>query len=221
MITSRTRKQQTNLKISWQYIIKAAVIVLFFALLLFGAAKLRQVQPFPVKSVKIYGVQHSDQAQLQAFLIPLVKRGFFGVDVDLIKERILQSPWVANTTVRRVWPDQVVVGVIEKQPIARWNDTSLLSNSGQLFNPPTETYPAGLPQFVGGDGQQLVMAEYYEKINNLLAPLQFKITRLELSPTLSWNLTLNNGIKLSVGHKDVLTRVSHFVKVYPKISVRE
>lgn len=61
------------------------------------------------------------------------------------------------------------------------------------------------------------MLNYYHSMNTLLSTLQFKITRLELTPTLSWELTLNNGIKLNMGYKDVLTRIGHFVKVYPKI----
>jgi cell division protein FtsQ len=38
-----------------------------------------------------------------------------------------------------------------------------------------------------------------------------------MSPYLSWDIELTNGMKMRLGYKDVLTRVSHFVKVYPKI----
>ena len=38
-----------------------------------------------------------------------------------------------------------------------------------------------------------------------------------MTSDLSWNMMFNNGIKMHVGYKDVLTRISHFVKVYPKI----
>lgn len=43
------------------------------------------------------------------------------------------------------------------------------------------------------------------------------MTHLELTPGQTWRLTLDNGIKLRVGHKDVLTRLADFVKVYTKI----
>ena len=54
-------------------------------------------------------------------------------------------------------------------------------------------------------------------MNRLLTPLHAKISYLELTPYLTWKLTLDNGITLQIGHKDILTRLNHFVKVYPKI----
>ncbi len=38
-----------------------------------------------------------------------------------------------------------------------------------------------------------------------------------LTPYFTWKLTLDNGITMQIGHKDILTRLDHFVKVYPKI----
>jgi cell division protein FtsQ len=101
--------------------------------------------------------------------------------------------------------------------VAFWNENSLLSTTGEIFNPASETFPVGLPHFVGPDGQQISMLEFYSKINNLLNPLHLKLKRLELSPYLSWDLEFANGMKVRLGYKDVLTRVSHFVKVYQKI----
>src|SRR5439155_5826843 len=98
-----------------------------------------------------------------------------------------------------------------------WNDTSLLSAAGDLFSPSPKTYPKELPQLAGPEGEQILMAQYYSKMNSVLLPLHFKIARLELTPSMAWSITLENGMKLSIGHKDVLTRLNHFVKVYPKI----
>ena len=124
---------------------------------------------------------------------------------------------MADVVVRRIWPNQVVITVNEKIPFALWNDASLLSDAGELFSPEMSSYPEGLPQFAGPSGEQILMTKYYAKMSGLLMPLHFKIARLELTPSMAWTITLNNGMKLNVGHKDVLTRISHFVKVYPKI----
>jgi len=82
---------------------------------------------------------------------------------------------------------------------------------------PKETFTAELPRFSGPKGQQIYMLKYHNEINRLLVPLRAKISYLELTPFLTWKLTLNNGINMQMGHKDVLTRLGHFVKVYPKI----
>lgn len=217
MITSRARKHQSSLKFSWKLARKASFLIMLLVFCVFLVTRFKQDQYFPIRVVKVFGIQHADQKALQTFLVPMVTKGFFGINVDIIKERMLQQPWVAGIAVRRVWPDQILISVVEKKPIARWNNAGLLSDTGQLFNPPADTYPNNLPEFVGPDGQQITMADYYSRLNTTLAPLHFTIARLELTPSMSWTLTLNNGMKLTVGHKDILTRMDHFVKVYPKI----
>jgi len=172
---------------------------------------------FPIKIVRVYGVNRSSQQEVQALLFPLVNHGFFTVNVDFIKDRLLQMPWISELYVRRVWPDQVEVTLVEKKPIARWNNKTLLSERGELFSPKNEAHSSGLPQFAGPAGQQVFMLKYYSDMNRLLIPLRAKISYLELTPFFTWKLTLNNGITMQIGHKDILTRLNHFVKVYPKI----
>lgn len=193
------------------------LFIFVIAISIFSVNKIKQTNEFPIHQVKIYGAKNLNPQETEHLLLPLVSKGFFAIEVDLIKEQLLQVPWIAEVSVRRIWPDQIVVAVSERNPIARWNENSLLSSTGEVFNPKPESYPAALPHFIGPEGQQLSMLEFYSKINNLLNPLHLKIKRLELSPYLSWDMEFANGMKVRLGYKDVLTRVGHFVKVYSKI----
>jgi cell division protein FtsQ len=217
MSIGRARKQTHSLRFSWKGFLKAFTLALLFFASIFYFTHIRNNEYFPIHAVKVYGVQHVNPQEVQTLIEPLVSKGFFAVDVERIRELISQLPWAAQVTVRRMWPDRVVIVINEKNPVALWNDSSLLSASGELFSPTTATYPAGLPQLAGPAGEQLMMAQYYAKMNSVLAPLHSKIARLELTPAMTWSLTLDNGMKLNVGHKDILTRLDHFVKVYPKI----
>lgn len=212
----RARKQH-KVNFSWKKSFKIAVLFFTLVFSICSLSKARHVEYFPIKDVKIFGVNRVDHQAVETLVSPMVSKGFFAVDVDRIKEQVLQLAWVADVEVRRVWPEQVIITVSEKIPVALWNDVSLLSTSGDLFSPPTESYPTDLPAFAGPAGEQLLMAKFYAKMSMLLMPLNFKITRLELTPAMAWSIILDNGIKLNIGHKDVLTRLSHFVKVYPKI----
>jgi cell division protein FtsQ len=172
---------------------------------------------FPIKEVKIVGAQHSDHYTIQHLIQPLVKRGFFGVDVGEIKERISQAPWVSHLMVRRIWPNQVLIQITEKIPVAKWNDHTLISSKGELFHPAETSFPTNLPNFIGQEGDHVRMLSYYQKINNLLYPLHFKILSLEFTPYSVWRITFDNGIKLTTGHKSVLASLDRFVKLYPKV----
>jgi cell division protein FtsQ len=217
MATGRVKKQHKGIQLSWRRMLKALLLVAFVAIAIFSANKIKSNEFFPIHSVKIFGAQHLEHADVQKLVSPLIGNGFFAVDVDKIKERILQMPWVADVVVRRVWPDLVVVAINEKSPVALWNDNSLLSSAGELFTPNKKSYPDGLPTLSGPPGEHILMAQYYAKMSSILSPLHCKITRLELTPAMAWKLTFDNGTKLTIGHKDILTRLNHFVKVYPKV----
>jgi cell division protein FtsQ len=217
MSISRVRQQYYGIGFSIKTIIKWFVFSLLLVLFLLGMTKLKNVEYFPIKSVAVIGAHHLDHQAVQALIAPLVSNGFFAADVDRVKERLQQLVWVDQVAVRRLWPDQINVVITEKNPIAIWNNASLLSSNGDLFSPAVDSYPAGLPQLIGPAGEQILMSQYYSKFSEILLPLHFKIARLELTPAMSWRLICDNGIKINIGHKDVLTRIRHFVKVYPKI----
>lgn len=217
MTMSQVWKYYKEFRLSRKSVVNLVCFVTFVCVATLTVNQLKIASYFPIQEVKIVGMQHVNHAEVQRLLIPLVNKGFFAVSVEHIKESLAQFPWVADASVRRVWPNQVIIQVAEKSPLARWNDDKLLSTSGQLFSPARDTYPVGLLQFIGPEGMQLKMMENYAQVNPSLAALHVKITRFEMSPAHVWSLTLDNGIKLHVGHKDILTRVADFVKVYPKI----
>lgn len=217
MTLDRARKRQADFQVPWKHVIRAALFVLFIATVFFSVSKMRELNEFPIHRVKVYGVKHLDMRETRQMLLPFVNKGFFAVDVDQVKEQFLQIPWVSDVSVRRVWPDGVIVTISEKEPVARWNNNHLLGSMGEVFNPTSGTWPSDLPNLVGPEGQQVSVLEFYSRVNTLLLPLHLKIRRIELNPYLSWDLEFTNGMKMRLGYKDVLTRVSHFVKVYPKI----
>jgi cell division protein FtsQ len=216
MLTSKARQRHNkNLPLYIKNITKVFLFMVFLVVLYNVVETCKQY--FPIKSVKVYGVHHLDQQAMQQSLLPLVSKGFFAIRVETIKDDLLKSPWVAKASVQRVWPDKVLITVVEKKPVALWNSDSLISNNGEIFTPDNMDNLEPLPTLVGPEGQQISILEQYKKLNNLLLPLHFKIERLELTPEHCWSVKFDNGMKLSVGYKDVLTRMTHFVKVYPKI----
>lgn len=217
MTLNRARKRQVDFQVPWKWVVKTALFLLFLAMALFCVDKIRDMNEFPIHRVRVYGVNHLDVRETRQMLLPFVSKGFFAVDVDQVKEQLLQIPWVSDVSVRRVWPDGVVITVSEKHPVARWNDNRLLGSMGEVFNPTSGSFSTDLPHLIGPEGQQLAVLQFYSKMNTLLGPLRLKIRRIELSPYLSWEMEFTNGMKIRLGYKDVLTRVGHFVKVYPKI----
>lgn len=216
MDAKKGKKLRKHLKLLFQ-ILKFSCLGIIIFPVVFLVNNLSLSDYFPIKTVRVYGLNRVDQSEVRNVLFPFVNHGFFSINVDSIRYRLRQMPWVSDLYVRRVWPDQVVITLVEKNPVARWNENILLSEGGELFTPKLASFPSDLPRFSGPTGQQIFMLRNFCDINRLLLPLRAKISYLELTPFLTWKLILDNGITMQIGHKDILTRLNQFVKVYPKI----
>src|SRR5690242_17368575 len=125
MITSHVRKRYKDFKFSWKFAAKALGFIVFIYLLTLALNQFKSAHYFAIKEVQVVGVRTSEQQAIQKLLLPLVNKGFFLVDVDLIKEKLMQFSWISTASVKRIWPGQMIIRVIEKVPIARWNEESL------------------------------------------------------------------------------------------------
>lgn len=213
------RKRQEGARLSpfLKQFLKIALIPVSVASLIFLFNHFHFTTYFPIQTVRVYGVKHSDQREIQQLLTPLVSASFFNIHIERIQNRLLQLPWVSRLSVRRLWPDQLEITLVEKNAIASWNNADLLSEEGEIFMPSLDSYPLGLPRLEGPNGKQIVMLDYFNQINRILLPLHAKISYLKFDPNSSWSLALDNGITVRLGNNDILTRLSQFVKVYSKI----
>jgi cell division protein FtsQ len=133
------------------------------------------------------------------------------IDLDLLKAELETQPWISQVNVRREWPDRLVIQVEEEQPIARWNESHLLNQQGQIFSPESAMDELQLPRLTGpGQSEQTVMLQYLQ-FNQLLYPLGVRIRNLELNDRSAWTMTLTNGAEVRLGRDHVLDRLRRLV----------
>src|SRR5690606_2719712 len=84
------------------------------------------------------------QDALQEQLVYLTDESFFAVDLEEAQRRLESLPWVESSRVQRVWPNKLQFWVEEREPIARWGESGLLSRTGEVFEPEDRTSYAHL-----------------------------------------------------------------------------
>lgn len=192
--------------------------LLLAVILVSGWFKLTNPATLPIHQVKINGhFSHIDSGALRQTILPFVARGFLGIDTSGLQDRLQQLPWVYSATVKRVWPDTVIIEIVEQRAIARFNDNTLLNQYGDLFTVESAQMPVDLPFFIGSAGQQVLMWQTYQKLTALLAPLGLKITVLGLDARQSWRLQLSNSIVLLLGKTDPEERLHRFITAYSQV----
>lgn len=129
-------------------------------------------------------------------------------------------PWVATASVRKQWPDTLQVYVVEHHAVAIWNSDLLLNQSGEVFEASSDKLTEQLPQLYGPEGSEFEAWVAFKQLDDMLRVNNLKLTSLALSERFSWQLWLDNGIRLKLGRKEKAKRVQRFIDVYPRMEKR-
>ncbi len=183
-------------------------------LLLAALALVIRLPIFPLREVSVTGsVAQTTRAQVETIVREELRGNFFTVDLEATRLAFEKLPWVRSATLRRTWPDRLEVALEEHVALARWGDTALVNDRGEVFEAATS---ARLPVFGGPDGSAAEMAAQYRVFADLLATVGRAPARLRLSERRAWEIVLDDGAMLELGRQDLPARLRRFVTVYER-----
>jgi cell division protein FtsQ len=175
-------------------------------------------QRWPLRTLRVEGkLQRVDPARLQKALLPYARRGFFAVRLDEAQAAVARLPWVEHAEVRKRWPDVLEVRVVEHRPFARWGESHLLSEEGQLFAARGVAVPKTLPLLDGPTGREAEVMALYGESRDLFAAAGLDVRALVLDRRGSWSLQLSNGLDVLVGSREARSRMSRFARLLPQV----
>ena len=143
--------------------------------------------------------------------------GVLSFNLAAVASRVQTLPWARDVSVRRSWPDALVVTLHRAQPVARWGSDEYVSVGGRLHTLP-DTY-AGLPRFDVALAAPEQSMEVYRLLDQLAAPQELRIAELRQNLLGEWILLLTaDGAQFSVrlGNEQLSQRMRRFVSAYRK-----
>jgi cell division protein FtsQ len=177
---------------------------------------------FPIQSVRIEGeIRHLNRERLREVATPVVSGGFFTVQLDAVGEALRALPWVHRVSVRRRWPDTLIVHVEEQRPVARWGEDALLNARGEVFAPPREEFPQGLVALQGEPGRERALLAGLADIERRLAPLGLSVERLYEDARRAWSLRLAGGVEVALGREVREARLERLTAVYARLDTKQ
>lgn len=189
---------------AWSALLVALLVV-------FGALHVMNPMTLPIRRVEINGeFVHLAPAALQAVAENVVRGGFFNVNVETVRQAVLDEPWVRDVTVRRVWPQSLSLQVQEQKAVALWGTDGLLNPAGELFRPDPATFPAGLPRLSGPAGTELLLLERFRYVEEVFAGQQLRVETMVLSERRAWRIGLAGGQEVILGRTQFVERVQRF-----------
>ena len=186
--------------------------------LLTVASELRDPTAFPIRKVTVDGdFRYLAPANIRNVVSGAVRGGFFHVDVQHVRETILEEPWVREATVQRLWPDTLHVSIVEQAPVAYWGESARLNDGADIFVPSKASFPPGLIRLDGPVGSETETLEAYRHAAARLSPLGLKVTDVSLSERRAQTLRLEDGATIVLGRRSAADRLERFVAAYQHV----
>jgi len=214
---------------NWAALLAALIAA---GLLLLAAARWVVQRPaFNLKRIEVRGdLQHVSAASIRTAIAGRLKGNYFTVQLDEVRRLMETVPWVAQASVRRLWPNRLQITLREFRALGAWDDGRLLSDNGVLFvaNVAEAEIFGPLPTFAGPDTEARRMAGSYYDFAALIAPLSLAIEAIDVSDRRSWTLRASGpGIAvttLELGRDDppgtLRRRLADIVTSYPMVTAR-
>lgn len=175
----------------------------------------------PISSLNIEGeIRFTQRSEIATALEEINLSNFFQVDVNEVQHKIAQLPWVYSVSVRKQWPDELKIYLVDQIPVALWNGDFLINRYGDVFQADIKQLTADIPHFFGPEGSEHIALENFNNFNKLLKFGGLSIDELVLSERFSWQLTLNDGVLLNLGRENRFERISRFMDLYTQIKLR-
>ncbi|WP_029684622.1 cell division protein FtsQ [Tatumella saanichensis] len=197
------------------------LLVVLGTMVLGGAMVLKWMDDasrLPLSKLVVTGQTHyTTNDDIRQAILSLGPPGtFMSQNVDVIQQQIERLPWIKQVSVRKQWPDELKIHLVEYVPVARWNDQNVVDADGVSFRLPVSSNgQQSMPMLYGPEGSEKeVMAGFYQMSDTLKAS---KVTLKAASMTArrSWQLVTSDGMKIELGRDETMKRLQRFIDLYP------
>ena len=186
-----------------------------------------------VEAAENNSLQHIKTAEMRANISGKLRGNFFTADLESVRQNFLNLPWVRSASVRRSWPDSLIVTLEEYVPWAVWGasaDSRLVDTHGEIFrvnqsDVMTLLKRAEWIRLVGPEESAQAMVARYKKLETMFSPLGWKLAELSLNTRASWSARFSHGLHVEFGRDDSESdkssfdqRLQQFVQAWPKIT---
>ncbi|HJV50564.1 MAG TPA: cell division protein FtsQ/DivIB [Noviherbaspirillum sp.] len=205
---------------------------LVLALFASGIWWVAQRPMFTLKAIRVEAVgemqlRHVNPSTVRSTAVPRIKGNFFTADLDAVRQAFEAVPWVRKATVRREWPNKLIVQVEEHEALGTWGeDGKLLSVRGDVFtaNLAEAEEDGELAEFDGPDGSEKEVVARYRELRDWFKPIKLVPEAVKMSTRYAWSVRLNNGMTVELGREQsnatLKERVDRLVGIYPQLVAR-
>ncbi len=169
-----------------------------------------------IRFVRLEGAfQHIRRDSIEAVSNPAVQTGLIALDLMYLTERVTSLAWVSGVNIERIWPDTLILRLVEQKPYLRWGVSGLLNSEGKRFNPNNVGQFSELPVIYARDGDEASLYRVMKKMQAGLTDYGMEVESLTISDRKEWIVGLKGGMELKFGRRCPLEMYERFIRLLP------
>ena len=169
---------------------------------------------YGVDKVTISGIAQLTEREVLAIGGITPKGSLPFTDVAAIRERLEKTPLIRAASVRKLYPNEITVTLVEREPYALWQlngELNLVSADGTVIDKFDDARFATLPLVVG-DKANLRAASYIALLE-AAGPLKARIRAGMLVSGRRWTLKMDNGLDVKLPEEGAPAAVARLAKL--------
>lgn len=159
---------------------------------------------FRITSVVINGRKQLSQDEILAIGGVSGRSSLLFLDADDVRDKLKANPWIADATVLKLYPGQLMIEITERKAFALWQEAgrlSVIADDGALLEPYVSRRFLSLPLVVGKGAETqardfLALLARYPQVNAVTKAAIYVGER-------RWNLRLKDGLDVRLPEQDV------------------
>jgi cell division protein FtsQ len=136
------------------------------------------------------------------------------VSASEMRERLQQMPLVRTASVRKLFPNELVITLVEREPYALWQrngELFVISADGTPIDEMQDARFADLPLVVGDEAN--ARTKDYLALLEAAGPLKGRIKAGTLVSGRRWNLKLDNGVDVRLPELGTAAALTRLIKL--------
>lgn len=170
---------------------------------------------FKVKEIEVTGIDRMERMSVYAIALDQQSRAMPLVDLDQVRERLLEYGWIADARVSRRLPDTLVIDIVEREPAAIWQHEGqlmLIDATGVLLEPVSPSAMPDLPLVIG-DGAN-AQEPAFQRLIAAAPALKPQVTSATWVGSRRWDLRFESGevLALPEGEQEAAMALVEFAR---------
>ena len=213
----RQTRQSEPLRIDFREVAKLIAVSM---VVIVGVWVTKQVDDIPIKTIEIQSsLEKVNKTEIKTIAQNYMHGGFFTVDLEAFENQLNDIPWVYRATIKRQWPNKLVINLVEQQPYFRWGKQHLINKYAQIFYVDNLDDYLHLPLLEGVLGREKVIIDLYYRYQKDFERVGSKIISLKEDARYDKEIRLADGILINVGREQTeqqMRRCLHSLAMFTK-----